>query len=244
LDLRNVNAISEETLVSLQTLSRGLRVLEIIAQTDAGLTIADIADALGVHRAIAYRLVATLEKHLLLIRDKSGRIFLGGGIVGLAARVEPQMREMSRPLLRDMAEKTRATAFMCVGHGEDCVVIQVVEPAGVLLRVGYSVGSRHPIQLGAAGIAIASIRPAKADDSETLRQARLDGYCVTRGQLQAGAVGVAAPLLYPDRGALRFESCVGVVALEDLDTVSAAKAAMECARMLVASGDSPESFKR
>src|ERR1700733_6500516 len=128
---RNVSANSEAELVSLQTLSRGLRVLEMVAQTDDGLFIADIADALGVHRAIAYRLVATLEKHLLLIRDKSGRIFLGGGIVGLAARVEPQMREMSRPLLRDMAEKTRATAFMCVGHGEDCVVIQVVEPAGV-----------------------------------------------------------------------------------------------------------------
>jgi DNA-binding IclR family transcriptional regulator len=148
------------------------------------------------------------------------------------------MREMSRPLLRDMAEKTRATAFMCVAHGEDCVVIQVVEPAGVLLRVGYSVGSRHPIRLGAAGIAIASIRPPKADDSETLRQARIDGYCVTRGQLQAGAVGVAAPLLYPDRGALRFEGCVGVVALEDLDIDSAAKAAMACARMLVASTNS------
>jgi len=86
--------------------------------------------------------------------------------------------------------------------------------------------------LARAGIAIASIRPPKADDSETLRQARIDGYCVTRGQLQAGAVGVAAPLLTPIAAPFVSRAALGV-ALEDLDIDSPAKAAMACARMLV-----------
>ena len=44
---------------SLQTLSRGLTALELVAQKEHGLAIAELAEALGVHRAIVYRLVST-----------------------------------------------------------------------------------------------------------------------------------------------------------------------------------------
>ncbi|MHC5655246.1 IclR family transcriptional regulator [Stappia sp. ICDLI1TA098] len=218
--------------MSLQTLSRGLSVLERIAEREDGLTIAEIAQALGVHRAIAYRLVATLEEHLLVVRGDGGRISLGGGIVALASRVEPQLRARVRPLLQDLAERAGATAFLCVGHGSECVAIQVAEPKGMLLGVSYRVGSRHPLDRGAAGIAIAALRPEGPDDAEAVRRARADGYAVTRGELQAGAVGVAAPIVYPDRSAFRIEGCVGVVALQDLDIDAAAKAALDCARRI------------
>lgn len=222
--------------MSLQTLARGLRVLEIIAEKENGLTIAEIAKALDVHRAIAYRLVSTLEEHLLVVRGDSGRISLGGGIVALASRVEPQLRAMVRPLLKDLAEKTKATAFLCVGHGDECVAIQVAEPKGMLLGVSYRVGSRHPVERGAAGIAIASLRPERAGEPDAVHQARMDGYSVTRGQLQAGAVGVAAPIVYPERSNFRFEGCVGVVALQDLDIDNAARASVECARRIAEGG--------
>ncbi len=46
-----------------QTLSRGIRALEILAAAQAPLTIAELADAMGVHRSVAYRILRTLEDH-------------------------------------------------------------------------------------------------------------------------------------------------------------------------------------
>ncbi|MDN5755801.1 MAG: helix-turn-helix domain-containing protein, partial [Micrococcaceae bacterium] len=43
-----------------QTLSRGLRALEIITDRPEPPTIAELADELGVHRSIAYRILRTL----------------------------------------------------------------------------------------------------------------------------------------------------------------------------------------
>ncbi|MCE8004749.1 IclR family transcriptional regulator [Billgrantia ethanolica] len=202
---------------TLQTLDRGLRALEIVAEHAEGISIAELAERLDVHRAIAYRIVTTLEQHGLVARSAEGPLRLGAGISLLAARFEPQLRAVAQPLLQALAKATRATAFVSVAQGEECVVILVAEPDEGLLRVGYRVGSRHPLSLGAAGIAILAGRPPRADDSEAVRQARSDGYSLTRGQLQLGAVGVASPVATPQFRP-GVEACVGVVAMDDLDT--------------------------
>ena len=52
---------------SSQTLDRGIRILESLAAggDSAGLTITELAAALGVGRPVVYRLVTTLEEHHL-----------------------------------------------------------------------------------------------------------------------------------------------------------------------------------
>ncbi|WP_104205344.1 IclR family transcriptional regulator [Billgrantia saliphila] len=202
---------------TLQTLDRGLRALELVAEHAEGITIAELAERLDVHRAIAYRIVTTLEHHGLITRTSDGPVRLGAGISLLASRFEPQLRAVAQPLLQSLAKATRATAFVSVAQGEECVVILVAEPDEGLLRVGYRVGSRHPLTQGAAGIAILAGRPPREDDSEEVRQARADGYSLTRGQLQRGAVGVASPIATPPLRA-GVEACVGVVAMDDLDS--------------------------
>ena len=144
---------------TLQTLDRGLRALAAISGQEDGLSVADLAARLGVHRAITYRLAKTLEAHGLVARGAEGRLFLGAGLLGLASRFEPQLRSVARPLLHELAQETRAAAFLSVPQGEECVAIMVAEPEGGLLRLAYRVGSRHPLTLGAAGIAILAGRP-------------------------------------------------------------------------------------
>ncbi|KGF70880.1 transcriptional regulator [Hoeflea sp. BAL378] len=209
---------------TLQTLSRGLQVLELVARSGSGLAIAEIAQALGVHRAIAYRLVATLEEHLLVVRDGDGRIRLGGGIVALGEKYQPQLRAAALPVLRALAEDSVATAFLCVAQGDECVAIEVAEPELPMLKVSYRVGTRHPVASGAAGLAIAMQRPPMGGEPAELERARRDGYAVTRGQLQEGAIGVAAPLARPGRSGSGPEACIGVVAMHALDTEKAAAA--------------------
>ena len=68
-----------------QTLSRGIRILEILADAREPLSIDEIARRLGVHRSVAYRLLRTLEDHGLVTRDGAGRIQLGARMAALAA---------------------------------------------------------------------------------------------------------------------------------------------------------------
>jgi DNA-binding IclR family transcriptional regulator len=72
--------------------------------------------------------------------------------------------------------------------------------------VSYRVGSRHPLEQGAAGKAILLGRSAAADHP----------YEVTEGELQPGARGLAAPV----RGVDGLEASVGIVTLGELDTAA------------------------
>lgn len=226
-------------MATLQTLDRGLQALMLIAAAEEGVAVADLARDLGIDRAIAYRIAATLEQRGLVTRSArpgpgtaSGRLFLGAGVLALEGRFAPHFRRLAKPHLDTLAQKTVATAFVSVAEGDDCVAILVSEPEGTLLRVSYQVGRRHPVTLGAAGIAILSGRPESAGDSEDIKVARSQGYSVTRGILQKGAIGVASPIGSDVASVGTFEACVGVVAMEDLDVERAAPLVRDCALTL------------
>lgn len=226
---------------SLQTLDRGLQVLLLISQSRDGLSIADLAERLGVHRAICYRLVGTLEARGFLTRRPDGRYDLGATLLSLASRFEPRLRAVAGPLIQKLARDARAAAFVSVPQGDQCVAVMVAESDTPLLSLSYRVGSRHPLSLGAAGIAILAGRPSTPGEAEEVKEARRCGYSVTRDQLQRGAVGVAAPL-HGGEADLGFEACVGVVALDGLDVPAATRAVVDCARHIVdALGTQPAS---
>jgi DNA-binding IclR family transcriptional regulator len=201
----------------LKTLDRGLQTLDTVAASPSGISVAELAEQLGIDRAIAYRLTATLEGRGFLRRDARGQVFLGPHILLLAEALQPQLRAVAQPLLDRLAEATNATAFLSVADREECVAVLVAEPSAGLIRVGYRVGSRHPLTRGAAGIAILAGRAEAPDEAPEVNEARALGYSLTAGQLQRGAVGVASPVNHHGDRARNLEASVGVVALEDID---------------------------
>ena len=188
-----------------QTLDRGLRVLEVLAGTPGGLTITALAAEVGVNRTVVYRLVATLEGHGLARRDAAGLVHVGLGVLSLARGLQPVLRELAAPVLRSLAEDLGMTAHLTVADGGEALAIAVVEPTWTDFHVGYRVGARHPLGQGAAGRAILL---GRGED-----QPGVVGYVETAGELQAGARGVAAPVLGVDG----LEASVGIVTLGDLD---------------------------
>lgn len=183
-----------------QTLDRGLRLLVLVADTPSGLTITEAAGRLGVGRTVVYRLVATLAAHNLLRRDSEGRLRLGMAVLELAQRAQPLISHAALTPLRRLAEKAGATAHLTIADGGEALALLVVEPSWTQFHVAYRTGSRHPLELGAAGRAIIAGRDGEA------------GYVTSEGELQAGAHGVAAPVLGVDG----LEASVGVVALGGL----------------------------
>jgi DNA-binding IclR family transcriptional regulator len=184
-----------------QTLDRGLRLLQFVADTPGGLTVTEAATRLGVGRAVVYRLAATLVAHGLIRRDQSGRLRLGAAVLHLARRAQPLVADAALPALRELAERVGATAHLTVVEGAEAVALAVVEPSWTRFHVAYRTGSRHPLERGAAGRAILAGRTGAVEPVSTT------------GELEPGAYGVAAPVL----GVEGLEASVGVVALAPLD---------------------------
>jgi DNA-binding IclR family transcriptional regulator len=185
-----------------QTLDRGLHVLRVLAGTPGGLTVTELSANLGVNRTVVYRLVSTLEQHALVRRDSSGRLHVGLGVLHLASAVQPVLRDLAVPLLRELAEEVGCTAHLTVADGEEALALAVVEPSWTDFHVSYRVGARHPLKLGAAGKAIILGRERSTTP-----------YVITEGELQTGARGLAAPV----RGVEGLEASVGIVTLGAFD---------------------------
>lgn len=221
---------------TLQTLDRGLRALEFVSRAPNGVTVNAIAEHLGVHRTIAYRIVSTLHDHHLVTRTHTGVVRLGAFAATLSRRFAPQLLHAGRPVLRELVDATGVTSFLSVAEDDECVVVLVEEARRGEhgLRVSYQEGTRHPIHRGAPGLAILAMRPSTPHDPVGVERARADGYSITHGELQAGAVGVSVGV----SGAamldmLDIEASVGVVALGDLDIETAARASKRAAQQLV-----------
>lgn len=217
---------------TLQTLSRGIEALLLISRSPGGVKVGDIAERLGLHRAVAYRVVATLAEHGMARRLEDGRIVLGASAFLLGAKAADAVRAAARPVLEALAERTGATAFLSFADGDECVVALTVAPREAVLAVNYKTGARHPLDRGASGIAILAARaPAPGEDLQ-VTEARALGYSLTRGQLNQGAVGISSAVRLPDRGFGAMECSVGVVALETLDIPTACAAVPEAAASL------------
>lgn len=190
-----------------QTLDRGLAVLLLLADRDhaAGMTITQLAADLRVGRPVVYRLVATLEARGFATRCSDGRIRLGLAVARLAAAVHPLLREVALPVLRELADTAGATAHLSLVEAGQVLAVAVVEPTWTDFHVAYRVGSRHRLDQGAAGRAILAGREGRT------------GYVTSVSELQAGAYGVAAPVLPAVGRPAEVEASVGVVALAELD---------------------------
>ncbi|MCK2244619.1 MULTISPECIES: IclR family transcriptional regulator [unclassified Crossiella] len=197
-----------------KTLDNGIRLLKEVARTPGGLTVTELARAVGVHRTVAYRLLGTLSAHGLVSQSADGRYEMGLGALGLFGAVRPALQELARPELRSLVEHTGATAFVAVLDGDEAVSVAVVEPVRSQAHVAYPVGLRHRVDRGAGGLAILGARAPQPDERVEISRARELGYATSYGELENGIWGLASAI--PVTGAAP-ESAIGVVALGPLD---------------------------
>ena len=184
-----------------QSLERGLRLLRLLADAPSPMSVTALADALQTHRPVVYRLITALARQGMVHRDADGRWRLGLGVLHLAQRLHPLLRDAAAGPLRRLAEDVGATAHLTIADGEEALAVAVIEPSWTDYHVAYRVGSRHPLDRGAAGLAILALGAATEP-----------GYQATSGELQPGAHGIAAPVT----GVSDLRASVGVITLGEL----------------------------
>jgi DNA-binding IclR family transcriptional regulator len=200
-----------------QTVARGLRLLQALADEPDGLTVTELAAELGTHRAGIYRLLAPLLEARIVGRTATGGYGLGLGLVELASAVRPRLQEVAAAELRALAEDVGATAALTVRDGDEAVVLTVVEPRTTSMHLTYRPGLRHPVDVGAPGLAILAAGAPRPGERPEVERARRLGYAVSSGELLLGATGVAAPVVAGGAA----EAAVSAVWVGDRDPASA-----------------------
>ena len=216
------------------TLQRGLRVLRVLSEHPEGMTVSELADALGTHRAGIYRLLGPHLSERLVWRHED-RYHLGAGLVELASRVRPRLQEVAGPLLQALADELTATAALTVRDGEDAaVVLAVRSPRHADLHITYRPGLRHPVSIAASGIAILAGGPPRPSQRAEVGVARERGWARSTGELLPGATGVAAPVGGVGGGGGvaggSADAAVSAVWIGERDEAAMARAVMATAR--------------
>lgn len=199
------------------TFMKGLTVLRVFDEHRAALSLAEIARQTGLDPATARRLVLTLVK-LGYVR-KEGRDFsLAPRVLVLAAGF---LRGQSfgtrvQPVLNRTATALGLGVSLAIRDEDHALLVAQSTLADSTVTFGLTIGSRLPLLHTAMGRMLLAYAPADeaerliarapveahTPDTETDRARIADeiaaagglGYCVARGQFEAGATGIAVPV--------------------------------------------------
>ena len=174
-----------------QTLARGLNALQSVADAPAGLTVQQVADAIGVHRTIAYRLLATLAQFRYIAKGDDGRYRPAAGLAMLGASFDRNVRQLSVPILRALADELGTTVSLLIAEGDQQVAVAVIVPHQVAYQLAFHEGSRYPLDRGAAGIALLSSLPPRPAERDLVVSAREQGWVITHGEIEPNTYGLA-----------------------------------------------------
>lgn len=193
-----------------QTLARGLKALQHVVRTE-GVTAQQLADYLGVHRAIAHRILGTLCEFHLISKGPDGRFRAAIGLAELSNGAYASMREAAAPVMQEFAEATGQTLSLLVSDGADAVAVAVVEPLSASFHISFRQGGRHPLDRGCAGHALMSLAKPREDDPVAIQRTRSDGFSITYGEVVEGVYGLAVPVHLP---ACMPKVCINLITIE------------------------------
>jgi DNA-binding IclR family transcriptional regulator len=177
-----------------QTLARGLTALQAVSSAPAGVTAAEVADYVGVHRTIAYRLLSTLAQARFITKGSDGKYRPAAALAVLGASFDNNVRQLSVPTLRLLADDLGTTVSLLVAEGDQQVAIAVIVPTLVFYQLSFHEGSRHPLERGAAGVALLASMPPRPGERDLVRQAREQGWVITHGEIEPDTYGLAVPV--------------------------------------------------
>lgn len=177
-----------------QTLARGLNALQLVASSPTGLTVAQVADDIGVHRTIAYRLLSTLAQFRFVAKGEDGRYRSAAALAVLGASFDNNVRQLCVPTLRGLADQLGTTVSLLVAEGDQQVAIAVMAPTNVYYQLSFHEGSRYSLDRGAAGLALLAGMPPRPGERDLVQQTRQQGWVMTHGEIEPNTYGLAVPV--------------------------------------------------
>jgi len=208
---------------TLQSVERAITILKLFSVDKPEWRVSELSREMQIHKSIVSRLLKTLERGGLLSRDpETERYRLSVNLISLAAQVVSllDVREVSRPWLRRLAEECQETVNLSVLETGRIVNIEQYLPQSREIKSSGWVGQSMPPHATAAGKMLMAYLPqadldpilkkgllkltartivTPADLRRELNRVREQGYAVAREELETGLNAVAT-VIWDHRG--------------------------------------------
>jgi|SRR4051794_1189061 IclR family transcriptional regulator, acetate operon repressor len=198
-----------------QSVSRVLDVLEVVAGAGGEMALSDIASASGVPLPTVYRLTRTLVDRGYMRQLPNRRYALGSRLIPLGEVAGAMLGTWARPVLEGLVSELGESANLAALDGDRAVYIGQV-PSKHSMRMFTEVGRRVNLHSTGVGKAILSLLPdeevralvgragmsAQTPHTITdvdalitaLHRIRRDGYSIDEGEQEVGVRCVAVPI--------------------------------------------------
>lgn len=203
---------------SVKTIDRLVRIIDSFSSSRPAWTLTDLSEHLGLPKSTLHRFLGSLDAHGILRQDEESkqwhlgyRLFVWGNL----AEQSTALRDIARPVMRDLVADTGETALLTVFHAHEVVCVEKVESSHSV-RLALDVGTRRPPHAGASSkvlmaylpdgeiacilrdqglpkLCVNTITDEAALEAE-LTRIREQGYAQSIEETDLGAWGVATPI--------------------------------------------------
>jgi IclR family acetate operon transcriptional repressor len=155
-------------------IEKTLSMMEAIAASDAGSSLAALSARVGVPKPTAHRILQVLAEGSYVVTDGKGSYHAGPALVALAGNVfgALELTRMARDAVLDLRGKTGHTVHLAVRNGDRAIYVDKAEadrPFQMVSRVGMSI----PLHCTSIGKAILAQLP-QAETRSLLSSAGLE----------------------------------------------------------------------
>ena len=200
-----------------QSVTRAIQLLALIADHKTGITIGQLAERTGLHKSTVSRLVMTLEAAGVLQRPESRSTLQIAPQFAqrLATHTQPTtLRRIARPFLEELSRHFGEASGLVVPEHDQAVYVDQVSPNNAI-QVRDWIGSRFPLHTISPGklflahrspaeqdrylsLPLAAYTPNTTTDPDQLRQSfreiKESGVSWIHAEFADGLCGVAAPI--------------------------------------------------
>lgn len=198
------------------SLGKAFHVLEVLASSQAALTLMEIVQELGFHKPTVHRILRELVEMGYVSRVDKGVYQITPKLRRLASgAINDRLTEISDPFLRTLHEETGETVNLGILRGTNVRYLRVLESTHPLRRIvepnsidpfySTSLGRAITLQMtDAAWDALIERTKLRARTTETVidvnqlrkihHRAQQDGYAVEQDQNDVGVTCVGAPI--------------------------------------------------
>jgi DNA-binding IclR family transcriptional regulator len=203
----------------LQSLDRAVQVLELLADSDGPLALAEVCERMDLHKSTAHRALMVLERTGLVERTPENRFRLGLKLYELGSRAVEQidLRARVHPWFRKLSAQVGETVHLGVLQKTSVVYLDKVEPNNRRVWLESRIGASNPVYCTAMGKAILAFLPPEEAAAiiarirfvrftprtlctaealqRSLDRVRRRGYAIDDEEVECGVRCIGAPIL-------------------------------------------------
>lgn len=158
-----MDTVPRRTVPGAQAISRAAALLRLVTGAgEVGSTVADLARQSELTRPTTHRLLMALRHEGLVDQDeRSGRWVPGPELylMGTVAASRYDITAIARDIVRSLAVRTEESAFLSVRRGDETVCLIREEGSFPIRSFVLSEGTRFPLGVASAGLAILAFLP-------------------------------------------------------------------------------------